>query len=569
MVRLAAAVALVALAMLACADGQRKAPTVMVAILVRNKEPYLPFVLSRLSELHYPKSRMALWLRSDHNQDRSLQVLEAWLAEYGSSYRSVDAVLNATTPPLRSDETSAIHLSPSRYRAVITLKEEALAAARRLWADFVWFLDADVILHDSTVLQRLIDMEKPLVAPMLRSHGAYSNFWAGMDQDFYYKRTERYPVIYKHKEQGCFAVPMIHTCVLADLRLVGSDGLTFVYSKMAVPRGPENDDVITFALSARQAGLEMYICNQEDFGQVPIPLEPPEVVSKERLNIVNMKLETLLEWPPLPVVPALRRFLPPPVEKTTLGFDHVYMIGLARRQDRRQRMLASFDELGIDAEVVEAVDGRQLNDSFLSERGIEMLPDYRDPIRDRQLTFGEIGCFLSHHGVWQDVLAQGHERVIVFEDDVRFQPYFHYQLEQLMDEVEALRLDWDLIYLGRKILHSNEQWVEGARRLVRPDYTYWTLAYALTRRGAAKLVREQPLRKMVAVDEYLPIMFDRHPNAVWMDHFRERSLLAFSASPLLVHPIKYTGEPGYVSDTEDAVTIGACVAGSVDQHTCS
>ena len=41
-------------------------------------------------------------------------------------------------------------------------------------------------------------------------------------------------------------------------------------------------------------------------------------------------------------------------------------------------------------------------------------------------------------------------------------------------------------------------------------YTYWTLSYALTRRGMTKLLSQDPIAHMLPVDEYLPIMFDSH-----------------------------------------------------------
>ncbi len=62
---------------------------------------------------------------------------------------------------------------------------------------------------------------------------------------------------------------------------------------------------------------------------------------------------------------------------------------------------------------------------------------------------------------------------------------------------------------------------------------------------------------MVPVDEYLPIMYDRHPNETWKSSFPLRDLKALSAAPLLVHPTHYTGEEGYFSDTEDTPTIAA------------
>lgn len=53
--------------------------------------------------------------------------------------------------------------------------------------------------------------------------------------------------------------------------------------------------------------------------------------------------------------------------------------------------------------------------------------------------------------------------------------------------------------------------MRGSTSLVHVGYTYWTLCYAITLEGARKLVDAEPLSKMVPVDEYLPIMFDRHP----------------------------------------------------------
>lgn len=64
-----------------------------------------------------------------------------------------------------------------------------------------------------------------------------------------------------------------------------------------------------------------------------------------------------------------------------------------------------------------------------------------------------------------------------------------------------------------------------------------------------------PLKKLVPVDEYLPIMFDKHPQDSWKSHFPKRNLIAFSAAPLLVYPTRYVGDEGYISDTEDSNVI--------------
>ena len=67
-------------------------------------------------------------------------------------------------------------------------------------------------------------------------------------------------------------------------------------------------------------------------------------------------------------------------------------------------------------------------------------------------------------------------------------------------------------YLGRKQVNPEEEAVvEGLPHLVVAGYSYWTLAYVLSLAGARKLLASQPLRRMLPVDEFLPIMFDQHP----------------------------------------------------------
>lgn len=66
-------------------------------------------------------------------------------------------------------------------------------------------------------------------------------------------------------------------------------------------------------------------------------------------------------------------------------------------------------------------------------------------------------------------------------------------------------------YIGRKRLVKSESLVKGSKFLVYAGYSYWTLGYILSDRGAKKLVDAMPLKKLVPVDEYLPILADTHP----------------------------------------------------------
>lgn len=174
------------------------------------------------------------------------------------------------------------------------------------------------------------------------------------------------------------------------------------------------------------------------------------------------------------------------------------------------------------------------------------------------MTMGEIGCFLSHYYIWKDVLEKKYSAVVVFEDDLRFEPYFRTKLRNIMEEVAIKVPDWDLIYLGRKRLNvKDEAYVQGSKTLAWPSYSYWTLSYILSYKGVEKLMAQEPLKKMIPVDEYLPIMFDQHPETAWKEAYYPRDLVALSAEPLLIYPTHYLGEANYISDTEDSKIISS------------
>uniref|UniRef100_A0A8C8AEV1 Glycosyl transferase family 25 domain-containing protein n=1 Tax=Otus sunia TaxID=257818 RepID=A0A8C8AEV1_9STRI len=112
------------------------------------------------------------------------------------------------------------------------------------------------------------------------------------------------------------------------------------------------------------------------------------------------------------------------------------------------------------------------------------------------------------------IAARGLEKSVVFEDDLRFEIFFKRRLMNLMHDLEAEGLAWDLIYIGRKRMQVErpEKSVPRVRNLVEADYSYWTLGYVLSLSGARKLLAAEPLDKMLPVDEFLPIMFNKHPH---------------------------------------------------------
>lgn len=388
-----------------------KEPTIFVVLLARNKEHTLPYFLTLFERINYPKKRMALYIRSDHNSDRTIPILEEWLAHNKQNYHHTDVKLDKHSPKLYSGDVEGTEWSDERFTNVMELKEESLNKARYSWADYVWFLDLDVFLTNRDVLLKMVSVEKAIVAPMLNSLATYSNYWGEMTEDYWYTRSDDYIPILNRKQKGCFDVPMVHSSVLVDLARVASDNLTFIPKNLPGYKGP-HDDIIAFAISAKNAGLAMHVCNSEVYGFIPPPLEDGQGLQVDVKQLLSIKLEVLVEHPPLPVSSLLAKYVPPPPKIDNVGFDQIYLINLARRLERRDRMYQCFKELGLKVKLFEAVDGKQLNETYLRELGVKQMAGYKDPWSKRDMTFGEIGCFLSHYFIWVDIVNNGYKKVL-------------------------------------------------------------------------------------------------------------------------------------------------------------
>ncbi len=99
---------------------------------------------------------MSLYVRSDHNQDSTLEVLSLWLDRVSPLYHHVNATMESdwsedSLPKSARDKPA--EWTDERFSHIIRLREEALREARRTWADRTLFLDADVFLTDKNTIR--------------------------------------------------------------------------------------------------------------------------------------------------------------------------------------------------------------------------------------------------------------------------------------------------------------------------------------------------------------------------------------------------------------------------------
>ena len=113
-------------------------------------------------------------------------------------------------------------------------------------------------------------------------------------------------------------------------------------------------------------------------------------------------------------------------------FDRVYLICMADRPEKRQKLLTTIQSLYPEANptVFEAINTRDM------------------PKLPNQSGGHHVGCALSHRTVIQDAKARGHDRVLVLEEDARLHRELKWRLSMCTYEIDKYNIPWDLLYLG-------------------------------------------------------------------------------------------------------------------------
>ena len=175
-------------------------------------------------------------------------------------------------------------------------------------------------------------------------------------------------------------------------------------------------------------------------------------------------------------------------------------------------------KLKIDYEFFDAVDGDKLSNADISKLKIKE----GEQCLKRRLSQGEIGAAISHLHVYEKMLAENIEQLIVLEDDAQLKDDF----AVLINNLNSAPLQWDLAYLGHSSsLETTPFFGENIyplslweSRLLPPAATatkyrmgppivslLGAYAYAITKKGAEKLIQTIKYAPLFPADERLVI----------------------------------------------------------------
>jgi glycosyl transferase family 25 len=169
-------------------------------------------------------------------------------------------------------------------------------------------------------------------------------------------------------------------------------------------------------------------------------------------------------------------------------FSKMFILHLPRTVKRRALVLCQTAFLGSEhVEVVPAVDGRMLDLEDMKARGILK----RDDHLQRDLTPGEVGCYLGHVTIWRSLLKLNLNHALICEDDLVWRTDANEIVDAFMTEVPE---DWDIIHFHNSIRVGSGKYNDPGRRQI--GRHVWrgynegrgSACYALKARGAQFLL---------------------------------------------------------------------------------
>jgi GR25 family glycosyltransferase involved in LPS biosynthesis len=149
------------------------------------------------------------------------------------------------------------------------------------------------------------------------------------------------------------------------------------------------------------------------------------------------------------------------------------------------------------------------------------------------LNRGQIGCFMSHYGIWKKILAQNQNYALVLEDDAIISLPEDFQ--SIQKTIDNLPSNWDICYLGG-VYQDSKSAYNVNQNIVRSDTSviWHAHAYLITKSAALNLVKQsREVLEKNRISDFDNII----PADDWMTH-PDRRLNVYNTDPRIVEFIR-------------------------------
>ena len=227
---------------------------IVIAILAKDKAHVLPYFLQAILNQTYQKSKLHLYIRTNDNTDSTATVLEEFIAIHSESYASV--YYNSDSISQSLTQYSQHEWNRERFKILGKIRQESIDYARLIGAHY-FVVDCDNFISPTCLAEMFSMRGLGVIAPLLRSRTAYSNYHHSVTDTGYYKDSQLYHTILRNEMRGCLEVAVVHCTYFISQN---------VLQEVSYDDGSERYEYVIFSDVLRKKKIPQYIDNRNDYG---------------------------------------------------------------------------------------------------------------------------------------------------------------------------------------------------------------------------------------------------------------------------------------------------------------
>ena len=135
------------------------------------------------------------------------------------------------------------------------------------------------------------------------------------------------------------------------------------------------------------------------------------------------------------------------------------------------------------------IDLRLIDESIITDSGRNDIKDKYQKRYGVSLTYGSLGCALSHYLIYQD-LQKENRPWLIFEDDIVIDSDFDEKLSHIIGDIILSNIDYDIVYLGLYDLPTLQKHDVVSNLIYKPKgLSCGTYAMIVSPKGAKNILR--------------------------------------------------------------------------------
>lgn len=269
------------LILFACTLAHSDERPVTIAILAKDKaHTLLPFLMC-IENQTVSKKNTYIYIRTNNNNDNTEQILRDWVNRVGDQYLGV--YFDSSDVKERVQDFGQHEWNCTRFKVLGKIRQDSMDWAYAHGSHY-FVVDCDNFIYPNTI-ESLVSVNLPIVAPLLYSNNAYSNFHSDIDQNGYHIPCPHYLTILNREIKGLIELPVVHCTYLVRYEVIPQmtyDDESFRY------------EYVIFSDNARKKGIPQYLDTRQVYGNLTLCETAEELVREPWFLEFHSKFFTYL-----------------------------------------------------------------------------------------------------------------------------------------------------------------------------------------------------------------------------------------------------------------------------------